>query len=160
MGPATLTVLWYGGASLLDRLIHWFTGSPYSHVAVFFNGVVYEETARGIVAHAGATAQQRAATATAHRVVPLGTTGGQTVIDWLSANNHDPYNFVGLITAGIAALTNLELTASTNQSYDCSGWTAELLAHLGYVFPKDSRDISPGDLARYLAPITAGPPAH
>ena len=36
---------------------------------------------------------------------------------------------------------------------------ADLLGHLGHVFPKDPHEVTPADLSTYLAPLTDGAPA-
>lgn len=156
----TITLLWFSGRSLLDRLIQYFSRSPYTHVALLVDDVVYEELAHGLVRHTGDEGRAVLAAAAATKDVPVGFAGHAAVLAFCQRllAEHGAYAYNQLILdagqrAGVAISDD-----GDGDAYVCSGFAGACLALAGYRFNKDVRALTPGDLAVCFAPLTIGAP--
>lgn len=153
-----VTVLWYSGNTLFERLIRWRTHSRFSHVGVLINGTVFEEQAPGVVIHGGVEATSIATQAAAYRLLPLPDRDTARVLAYLTAQIGHHYNVAGIFTDALASFSGYRLTVAADGDFTCSGLVAAALQEAGYVWPHDPHSVSPGDLATWLAPLTQGAP--
>lgn len=154
----TLTILFYGGSSLLERAIERVTHSRFCHVALELGGVVYEEQAPGLIVETGKLAAARAAGALAHRALPITSAEAGAVTRFVTAEIGTHYNVAALATDLIAILSHghVRLVLAQSGDYDCSGIVATVLQQLGYALPDDPRLMSPQDVATVLSPLSPG----
>lgn len=152
-----ITLLFYGGSSLLDRLIFWFTRPPYSHVAIAIDGqVVFEELGHGLVRHTGDDARAVIAAAAASKEIPVSDAGKAAVLAFARKllAEHGGYAYDQLI---LDACQRAGLTVSNDGDGDrfvCSGFAGTCLALAGWRFNKDPRALTPRDLATAFQPLT------
>ena len=160
----TVTVLYYGGASLLDKLIFWFTRARVSHVALMVRDgervTVYEELAAGLKQHDGDEARNVARAAVAYKLLPVAPAEGAAIEAFFAPllAAHARYSVAQLL---LDALQRVGISVGIDRGSEmvCSGVVAVALSvAAGYRFNKDPRAVTPGDLYIYFAPVTLGAP--
>lgn len=159
--PATLTILFFGGSALDDRLIEGLTHSAFSHVGLALAGTVFEEQAPGLIVETGDVAAGRLAAASASKSLTMTAQQDAAVRTFLQQEVGSHYNVAGLFTDLLAILTrgHVRLVLAAAGDYVCSGITAQVLEFLDYVLPEDAREMTPRDVATLLQPLQDGAPA-
>ena len=149
-----MLLLWYQSSSFLSRFIRFITRSPYSHVAIQVNSILYEALGRGITAH---TSDQnydgRMEDAVAYQLVNIEEKDRKEVVRFLTNQIGHRYSFSGFIFAGLASLTGYRLVVAVGGEYICSGLVATALLIAGEDI-EEPRTETPASLAMRYKPIT------
>jgi len=142
-----IRVLWYHDRSFLDRVIQVVSRSPYNHVAIQVDGVVYESAAHGVVVYALGAASAVAERAAMTADVDLVPDDARRLRKFLDHEIGHAYSVTGLICAGLALATGYRLIVARDGEFICSGLVASALAAAGWEFDTDPRLQTPASLA-------------
>jgi hypothetical protein len=150
-----MMVLWFRSQSKLSRLIRWVTRSPYSHVGIWVNNVLYEALGTGITRLDIPAVNPRLQEAIAFKHLDSDPEDIKQMQAWLDGQVGHGYSTLGFIAAGISTLTGYKYVISIKGEYICSGLVATALQIAGYLLQRDvdARLETPASLAVRLQPI-------
>lgn len=92
--------LYKGRGDWFNRLIRWWTGSPYSHCELVINGTCYSSTIRD----GGVRGKVMALPADRWDLVDLPWADADAVLDWFARHENDKYGFTDLLTSQLLGM--------------------------------------------------------
>lgn len=141
-----MRVLWYRANSPLSGVIRWVTRSPYSHVALVVDGVLYEALARGVRRLEGDEAVARMHEAVGMCDLPVDDRDKEQARFFLEQQVDRGYSVVGLLTAFLSTKLGIHVVVALSGEYVCSGLVATALQIAGYLWKLDARLMTPASL--------------
>lgn len=155
MKPEPGDILLFGSATGLNRVITWFTRSPYYHVALYAgDDCVIEARPRGVIR------RDLRGREGAHDYVVVPTPQGKKgqALRWAEAQIGDGYDRLDVAVIVLERLfRHLHINHTPRGKFTCGEFVAMAFAEVGApLFPdRAPAEIVPADFARYLTP-----PAH
>lgn len=161
----SILLLWYSGLGFIDRAFPWWPRSPYAHTAIVVRGILYEERAPAPTFRAGSAATRRAAQAAAYTTVAV-TLRQETAIagflrDEINQHTGDNYVYAELLSDALTERSGIPIVIRRDGDRSAgAAIISQALILAGQIPPKDTRRMTPGDLATWQAPVTMGAPVR